>query len=121
MAAESPQTPGFRVTAVEPDKDQRMLFTKPWYLFFQTLASILTGSTVVEDDSSQQGPPNLDGASLEIMFRTFIQGIDQRPQADVYSGLSSVDDLSPAITSLREEVAELRKQVDALQQGNIVL
>lgn len=122
MADESLQSPAYRVEAVSPDKDGRLLFVKVWYLYFQKLGTLLGVNPTAEDLG--QGPPDLTGvASLEQRFETFRQEIDQRPLADVYSGVaSSVDDQAPPTYSqLVAEVAELRKIVEGLQQASIVL
>lgn len=116
---ESFQSPSYRVEAVQPDKDGRLLFNKVWYLYFQQLTALVGG--VVNGDSSELLPSSESAmANLELLLATFSQGIDQRPIADVYSGLS-VDDLSAALTRAFDEIGELRKEINSLKQGNLTI
>lgn len=116
---ESFQTPSYRVEVVQPDKDGRLLFNKVWYLFMQQIAA-KAGGTVTNNSEDFSPSPEAAAANLEVMLATFAQGLDQRPQADVYSGLS-VDDLSAALSRAFDEIGELRKELNSLKQGTLTL
>lgn len=121
-AATSPESPAYRVPAVEPDKDGRLLFTRAWYLYLQQLGTLL-GANPTSEDLGQAPPDLANVASLQMQFETFREGLDQQPLADVYSGLASpVDDLTPpTYLELVAQVNELRKQIEELRQGPLVL
>lgn len=119
MPAVSLQSPGYRVEAVQQDKDGRWLFNKVWYLYFQQL-SVLAGGTVSTDEENFSPDFGSALASLQQMFAIFSQGLDQKPQPDVYSAIS-VDDQSPAISALWDVIGELRKEIDSLKQGNLII
>lgn len=73
------------------------------------------------DDLNDFAPPGGGtGPDIEYMLQTFIQGIDQGPRPDVYS-VPTVDDVAPAISQLRDELAEMRRMINSLQQGTTIL
>lgn len=102
--------------------DGKQLFTRSWFLFLQELFT-RSGGVVVSDegDDALQDPIDAGSAAMQLIFQTFREGIDQRPIPDVYSTLPPVDDVSVQLSMMRDEISELRKIIDSLQQGNLII
>lgn len=66
------------------------------------------------------GPIAGTGPDVQYMLQTMIQGLDQGPRPDVYS-TSTVDDVAPAPVGLQDQIDELRRMINSLQQGTQIL
>lgn len=106
-----------RVPLVDPGTG---IVSREWYLFFQnfftTTGEMGEAATLIEFLSTAPG----EAASDELV--TLSRSLADALLAPVVSDpVKSPDDLSAEIGSLRDEVAMLRRRIDELSQGSIVL
>lgn len=106
---------------VYQDPAGNWLFTRVWFLFFQA-QYLRSGGTIPPESAEVQdvGPANGTGPDIQYMFSTLLQGLDQGPRPDVYSG-STVDDVAPAPVGLQDQINDLRTMINSLQQGTTIL
>lgn len=119
------QFPAARQPVVTTDPDSGVpTFTRPWFLFFQALYSRAGGSSgptitqVLLDSDAGVGIEELQAitaqANNDLQLQTgppldaLMQGLD---------GVLTIDALRTEIGDLREQVAELNKAIQALNQA----
>lgn len=93
------------------------LMSREWYLFFQAMFFRIGGSTGQSNDDLLQGvPEELGAAELLASQLTAFDAIAQTPTVPavvVYDTLAEVN-------VMRDQIAELTKRLDDIQQGTML-
>jgi hypothetical protein len=94
------------------------LITREWYLFFQGVFDRIGGANAPtpEDLSASFFEDAGSGETNAILF-TVEQALSQMPPDAVQL---VVDTLLTEVAELREQVAELKKDLDAIRQGTLI-
>lgn len=103
---------GARVPVVDP----RTGIANPiWYRFLSSLFST-AGDGAVSDTNSFEIAPTAENSALDAIHQISSTVDFQQPAASPQYFLSA-DDVLPLISSLRDEIAMLRSQLNDIQQG----
>jgi hypothetical protein len=107
------------VTETDP-QTQVTMFSRPWFLFFQLVYQRIGGSFGVPNEDLGIAPFNTpQGVSFAQSGDDLAQApapADLRLWADIAQAL----ELRPVVGSLQEQVAELTKKINDLQQGTFI-
>lgn len=92
--------------------------TREWFLLFQSVFDLSGSGSVPNDELTSLAPASSLDQFLSLIAAQSI-GSDQAPPA--FSMTMPADNVSPEIGALRDEVAMLRKELDDLRKGVVVL
>jgi hypothetical protein len=96
------------------------IISREWYLFLQQMFNRIGGSTAPPTpDDILQGVPNELGAAELLALQS--SAADAAGQVPVMLPATMFDDLLGELRQARDQVAELMKQIDGLQQGTVCL
>jgi len=91
------------------------IISREWYLFLQQLFNRVGGSSSQTPDDILQGVPNELGAAELLALQS--TAADDAGQVPVMLPATMFDDVIAELQQAREQVAELMKQIQGLQQG----
>jgi len=98
------------VTVQDPAGNET--FTRPWFLFFQTVWERLGGGVGIDDDALLLAPQPQDYGAAYAAQQDAGQAPVWTPEQQVV-----VDQLQTELASQRDQIAELLKEIQALKQG----
>ena len=94
------------------------LMAREWYLFFQAMFLRIGGTNGLSQDDLLQGiPEELGVAELLALQLTAQDGLAQAPPA---AAAVTFDDVLGELRATRDQVAELTKRLDDIQQGTMI-
>lgn len=99
---------------------QTGLMSRDWYLFFQAMflrVGGTSGTTIVINPDLLQGPPPTGVEVLSLLSAA----ADAAGQVPVSIPGTTFDDLLGELRQTRDQVAELMKRIQDLQQGTVVI
>lgn len=94
------------------------IISREWYLFFQGVFDRIGGANApTPEDLSASFFEDAGSGETNALLFTVEQALSQTPPAasDV-----ALDTLLGEVSELREQVAELRKELDAIRQGTLI-
>jgi hypothetical protein len=102
-----------------PLTDERTgLMSREWYLFFQAMFLRIGGTNGQSNDDLLQGiPEELGAAELLALQISAADGIAQTPPA---IPALTVNDLTGELQAMRDQMAEITKRLDDIQQGTLL-
>lgn len=104
--------PSARQPVTEVDDAGRTYFTRPWFLFFQTVFNRIGGANAPDNGEltgTSSADPGLEATLYA--FRDEIRGVPPIVQPPI------TDALIPELAGLREEIAVARQFIQDIQQG----
>lgn len=95
------------------------IISREWYLFLQQMFQRIGGTGGQSTDDILQGVPNELGAAELLALQS--SAADAAGQVPVMLPATMFDDLLGELRQARDQVAELMKQIDGMQQGTVCL
>lgn len=106
--------PSARQPVVITDANGNTAFTRPWFLFFQRLLERIGGSSgePIPDliESADNGDSSAENSQALYALRDQLESLPPQSQA-------LFEFMAGELQTVRDELAELRKDVEGLQQG----
>jgi hypothetical protein len=108
-----------------PVSDPRTgLMSREWYLFFHQLFQRVGGPTDPSADDAFVNPPSLDASAQAVLF-SMADALALTPATYPQGDTSTVPSALPdavlgELHSLRDQVAELTKQLQDIRQGTLI-
>lgn len=107
--------PSAREPVTYLDASGKTAFTRPWFLFFQNVRALLGGGTSGGIDDLQE---TIDDGDSDPQLAAALYALqDEVRKAPAPIAPVSDNALLAELNGVREEVAELRKLVEGIQQG----
>lgn len=106
----------YKVPLTDP---QTGLMSRAWYMFFQSLFNRVGGTAGQSNDDILQGVPNELGSAELLALQS--SAADAAGQVPPTIPDATFDDLLGELRQVRDQVAELAKSLQGLQQGTVSL
>lgn len=107
--------PASREPVTYVDKNGKTAFTRPWFLFFQGLFDRVGGATGSGIDDISE---SLDDGDTDAQAAAAIYALQDEVRSQPFAQTPvAADSVNVEIAGLRDELAELRKTIEGLQQG----
>lgn len=110
--------PSARQPVTEKDSRGNEVFTRPWALFFQQVYDRIGGATSASNtDLALSLFEDAGNGEVVAMALGLERDLNQYPFVDT---LATIDVLITELTGLREQVAEMAKELDSIKQGPVI-
>lgn len=110
--------PSVRQSVTEKDSRGDEVFTRPWALFFQQVYDRIGGATAVSNtDLALSLFEDAGNGEVVAMALGLERDLNQYSPVDTPT---IIDVLTTELTSLREQVAEMAKELDSIKQGSVI-
>ena len=105
--------PSVREPVTYVDPSGKTTFTRPWFLFFQNVRTLLGGGTSDGIDDLQASPDDTDA---QLAAAIYSLGDEMRAAPQVLAPAPDTA-IAAELNDVRAELAELKKVIEGIQQG----